>query len=223
MKLVISRPSRSAVSLALAAVASGALPGATAAAPGQQGCVAPDVVGVSLAMARQALSASGCAVQVRQLPAHGQFVTPGSPDGRQIVATQSPPAGGHAGGVRISLQPLCAQPAQPGPDARGPTSSQGPTELVSGLFLAGGPVLTSPHCRHGVPSNGVLTVTTAGGHQVARRAVHAGRFGVFPLKPGAYMLVGTLSGPAGERQLAPQPVKIEAHRTTHLNLVAEVR
>ncbi|MCW3032291.1 MAG: hypothetical protein JWM60_636 [Solirubrobacterales bacterium] len=209
--------------LALAAVAGGALPATTAADSGQQGCVAPDVVGVTLAMARQALSASGCAVQVRQLPAHGQFVTPGSPDGRQLVATQTPSAGGHADGVTLSLKPLCAQPAQPGPDTQGPASSQGPTELVSGLFLSGGPVVTSPHCRHGMPSSGVLTVTTATGQPVARRAVRSGRFGVFPLKPGAYLLAGTISGPAGERQLAARPVKIVAHRTTRLNLVADVK
>jgi hypothetical protein len=149
-------------------------------------------------------------------------VTPSGPDGRQIVASQTPAAGGHTGAVTVSLKPLCAQSAQPGPDMRGPTSSQGPTELVSGMFLAGGPTVTSPRCRHGVPSGGLLTVTAANGQVVARREVRSGRFGVFPLKPGAYVLAGTISGSAVGRRLPPQPVNVAAHRTTFLNLVAPV-
>lgn len=208
--------------LALAAVAGGAVPASTGADQGHKGCIAPDVVGVSLAMARNALSSSGCEVQIRQLPPHGEFLTPSSPDGRQIVAFQSPRAGGRTGGVTVSLKPLCARPSQPGPDTLGPTSSKGPTELVAGLFLAGGPVVTSPRCPRGTPSGGVLTVTSADGQPVARRAVRAGRFGVFPLKPGSYVLAGTVSGPPGGRRTAPQPVTIAAHRTTRLNVVADV-
>lgn len=209
--------------LALAAVATGAVPAAAAADPGHQGCIAPDVVGVNLSMARQALTSSGCTIRVRQLPAHGEFVTPGSPDGRQIVATQSPRAGAQTGGVTLSLRPLCRQPAQPGPDSRGPVSSSGPAELVAGLYLEGGPVQTAPQCRHGTPSSGVLTVTTPDGHLVARRAVRAGRFGVFPLKPGKYLLAGSVAGPTpGQPQVEPQPVTISARRTTRLNVVADV-
>ena len=82
-------------------------------------CVAPDVVGVNLAMARQALGASGCAVTVRQLPAHGSYVTPASPDGRQLVGSPAPVAGDRSRAVTVWVKPLCAQPANPGPEATG--------------------------------------------------------------------------------------------------------
>ena len=123
--------------------------------------------------------------------------------------------------MTVSLRPLCQQPAQPGPDSRRPVSSSGPTELVAGLYLEGGPVQTSPHCRHGTPSSGILTVTTPDGRIVTRRAVRAGRFAVFPLKPGRYLLAGSVAGP-GQPQVEPQPVTIAAHRTTRLNVVADV-
>ena len=213
-------PRRSAVPLAVAAVA-GALPAVTAADAGQAGCIAPDVVGVSLAQARGALHASGCSVRLQQLPAHGEFVTPSSADPRQLVGSQSPGSGSRTGTVTVRLRPLCSQPSQPGPEHRGPTSNNGPAELVAGLFLRGGPLRTSPHCRRGSPAEGTLTIATPGGEVIARRAVRSGHYGVFPLKPGRYVLT---AAPTGETTPpAPQPVTIAARRTTHLNLVAEIR
>jgi hypothetical protein len=217
MKPVISR---SGSSVALVALATAALPASTAADSGRPGCIVPDVVGVSLSAARQALQSSGCSVIPHQLPPHGQFVTPPSPDARQLVASQSPRPGSHTGQVTISLKPLCAQPDAPGPDTVGPTTSRGPSELVSGVFLQGGPVRTAPGCRHGTPSAGTLTVTSAAGQIVAHRVVREGRFGVFPLKPGQYTLLATL--PGGAPPVAPRPVTILAHKTTRLNLVAKL-
>ncbi len=222
MKQLRTLPGRSAVPLALAAAAGGALPASTAAATKPHtGCVAPEVVGVDLSMARGALQASGCNVVVRQLPAHGDYVTPSSPDTRQLVGSQSPGAGSHASTVTISLRPLCAEPTLPGPETRGPSSSGGPTELIVGLFLEGGPVVTAPQCKRGVPSPGVVTVTTASGQPVAQRTVRGGRFGVFPLKPGHYLISGSFSSSSAAGALAgPQAVTISAHRTTRLNVVA---
>lgn len=217
MKPLITRPAGPAL---LAALAAAALPASTAAGAGTSGCIAPQVVGVSLSMARHALEASGCAVNTRQLPPHGPFVTPASPDPRQLVGSQSPQAGSQTGQVTVSLRPLCAQPQAPGPPTSGPIASKGPSELVAGMFLQGGPLLTAPSCRRGTPSAGTLTVTGASGQIVAHRAVRDGRFGVFPLKPGRYTLLGSFS--AGGPQLAPQPVRILAHETTRLNLVAKL-
>ncbi len=209
----------------MAALATGAVvPAAGGAAAAGDGCVAPEVVGVSLAMARHALGSSGCAVTVRQLPAHGSFVTPASPDGRQLVARQSPRGGGRARAVTVFLDPLCAQPALPGPKHAGAEQSRGPAELIAALYLQGGPVKTSPHCRNARPEAGTVSISTAAGQPVATRRVRGGHFAVFPLAPGGYVLAGTLSKSpdGGQVTVPPTAFTIAAHRTTHVNAVVRV-
>lgn len=223
VKPAMQPPHKTAFPVALLTLATAAaLPaggGAEAAAEGT--CVAPDVVGVNLAMARRALGESGCAVTVRQLPAHGSYVTPASPDGRQLVARQRPSAGDRSPAVTVWVKPLCAQPANPGPKRRGPVSEKGPTELIAGLYLQGGALQTSPSCRGSSSEAGTVTVSTPGGKVIARRQVRAGRFGIFPLAPGSYVIGGTLAGGHGAR-LPTAPVTLAARRTTRLNLVAYV-
>lgn len=227
MKQSISRPCRSAVSFALAAMAGGATAPDTTAADSTRGCQTPEVVGVSLAMARQVLSASGCQSVVRQLPGHGQYVAPTAPQGQQIVGRQSPSAGSRAQAVTIWLKPLCAQPAQPGPTERGPAVTSGATQLISGLFLKGGPLRQSTQCRKGTPSAGTITIAAAGGGSViARRAVRDGRVAVFPLRPGRYEVEGSFARAqrnGAPIDVKPEPVTITAHHTTRLNLVGQVR
>lgn len=222
MRHAIPRGGRSAVPLALAAVASGAAPASTGADPGRRACVAPDVVDVSLARAREVLLASGCAATTRQLPAGGELFTPPSPDGRQLVGAQSPGAGARTGSVTLSLRPLCSQPSAPGPDTHGASVAKGPTELVSGVFLEGGPLRISARCRHGRPSPGVLTVMRTDGTTISTRSVRAGRYGVFPLKPGSYLISGALAG-KGSPPATALPVTVVAHSTTHLDVVTAVR
>jgi hypothetical protein len=226
MRPATRHPRRSAVPLALAAVASGAVvPASTAADPALSGCRSPDVVGVSLAMARHVIGASGCHVVIHQLPAHGHFVTPEGADARQLVARQSPGPGGRTSAVTVSLRPLCSQPSEPGPEITGPTSRSGPTELIAGLFRQGGPPRVTPTCRTGSPAGGILTISSASGHLIVHRAVKPGKFGVFPLQPGRYMVSGSLGDTANGTpiQVGPEPVKIAAHRTTSLNVVEAVR
>jgi hypothetical protein len=215
-------PRKKVVPLALAALATGGtLPAAAGGAkPAGEGCVAPDVVGVNLAMARRALSSSGCGVTVRQLPGHGSFVTPSGPDGRQIVARQSPGGGGRTSSVTVFLEPLCAQPAQPGPKHAGAEQRRGPTELVAGLYVEGGPLQTSPHCRNALPQGGTLTVSSSAGEIVASRRVRDGHFAIFPLAPGSYVLAGSLSRAGGRLDVPPTGFTIAARRTTHVNTVA---
>jgi hypothetical protein len=226
MKPATSHLRRFAVPLAIAAVASGTVvPAGTAADPAASGCRSPAVVGVSLAMARQVIGASGCHVVIHQLPAHGHFVTPEDADGRQLVARQSPGPGGRTSAVTVSLQALCSQPSEPGPEVTGPTSRPGPTELVAGLFREGGPPRLTPSCRTGSPAAGILTISSASGRAIAHRAVKAGKFGVFPLAPGRYTVSGTLGDTANGApiQLGPEPVGIAAHHTTSVNVVESVR
>jgi hypothetical protein len=213
---------KKAVSVVSAALAASALlPAAGGAKTAGGGCVAPDVVGVSLAKARKALGASGCGVRVRQLPAHGSFVTPASPDGRQLVGRQSPSGGGQARAVTVWVEPLCSQPAQPGPDRRSQETKRGPAELIAGLYVEGGPALTSPHCRRGRTQAGTVTISTPDGSAIASRQVLGGHFAIFPLAPGHYVLGATLAG-AGRASLPQMAFFIAPRRTTRLNLVANV-
>ena len=202
-----------------ALLAMAAVPG-PGAASARGSCTAPNVVGVSLAQARRALGASGCAVTIRQLAGHGSYRPPSAPDPRQIVARQSPGAGASAGGVTVWLKPLCYQPAAPGPTSATPALAPGPTELVTGLFLSGGPLRSSTSCRRGSPSAGTVTVATAAGRVLTSRAVRAGRFAIFPLRPGRYEVSGTF---AGGRAVGPVAVTIVAGRIRHRDLVAGIR
>ncbi len=208
------------VPLVASAVAGAALPSATSAQ--SKGCIAPDVVGVSLAMARDTLNASGCSLQLRQLPAHGHFVTPSEPDKRQLVGSQRPGKGARTSGVTLWLKPLCSQPAEPGPETVGPSSEKGPTELIAGLFLDGGPLRLAARCKPAKTAGGTLTVATSSGQVVAQRAVRPGSYGVFPLKPGSYVVSGTLGGASSAAQPRPRQVKVLAKHSTRLNLVVSI-
>jgi hypothetical protein len=223
MKPATSRPCRAAVPFALVAVATGGIASAPTAEAGAQGCKAPNVVGVSYSMASRALQASGCRVAVRQLRGHGQYRAPSAPAGQQLVGRQSPAGGARTATVTIWLAPLCVQSAAPGPTDGLPAVSPGPTELIAGLFLRGGPLVSSTHCRRGTPSAGTLVVASSTGHVIARRSVRAGRYAVFPLAPGRYLLSGTFAASTGTGQgTGPVAVTISARRTTRRNVVAEI-
>jgi hypothetical protein len=227
MNSAVQRPQKFAVPLVFAALATGAvLPAAGGAEPGNQ-CVVPDVVGVNLAQARRALEASGCEVSVSQLAPHGNYVTPANADNRQLIRRQRPAAGSRARTVTVFAAPLCAQPAYPGPPTppgRGARSSHGPTELVAALYLQGGPLRTSPHCRRGTPSAGTVVVSTPDGTTLVRHQVRAGKSAIFPLAPGRYLVGGTIPAGAsnGAVQVAAVPVTITTRRTTRLDVVAPV-
>lgn len=216
----MSPRARFACACALAVAALGALP-ASGLAGGS--CVVPRLVGVSYRLARATLARSGCAVLVRELPGHGRYVSPSRPDPVQIVGAQSPAAGGHGSMVTISLKPLCSQPALPGPATVGPTSARGPAELVVGLYLSGGPLRRRATCATGTPAAAAFTVTTASGESLTARSVRAGRFAVFPLPPGRYVVSGSLAPDTSPSPGAQQrPFTIVAGRTTRLNLLAPV-
>lgn len=218
-------PYKTAVPLAAIALLSGAaLPIGGSAEAASEACVAPDVVGVNLAAARKALRASGCGVDVRQLPAHDTYVTPPSPDGRQLVSRQRPRSGAHSRDVTLWVKPLCSQPAFPGPPRRGAAQSRGPAELVAGLYLQGGPLQTSPRCRRAHTEGGTVTISTQAGAPIASRRIRGGHFAIFPLRPGSYVLAGSLTAGAGMAPvtLPATAFTIAAKRTTRLNVVTAV-
>ena len=82
--------------------------------------------------------------------------------------------------------------ACPGPPSSGPLLTEGPSGLVSGLYLAGGPLVRRSRRQEGVPSAGTIVVTDVITREtVARVTVARGQLATIPLAPGSYSIEGT--------------------------------
>jgi len=169
------------------------------------------------------LAVSGCGLKIRQLPGHGAYQSPAEPDPRQLVGRQSPAPGTRASAVTVWLRPLCHQSAAPGPALSGPTAMHGPTRLVVGLFLAGGPLRTSTSCRAASPYAGTITVSAPDGRLVISRTVRQGRYAIFPLPPGRYQLSGSVADGGPPLLAGPRAVTLESSNTTRINLTAQIK
>ncbi len=126
------------------------------------------------------------------------------------------------------LQPrLCSQSAAPGSPPGEPFTYHGATELVSGLFLNGGPLRRSAKCRPGVPSAGTITVTsTITGSVVASDNVSRGHLARIPLAPGVYTITGTFATAFSNNQpiqARPEKVTISAGTTVRQDIDASIR
>jgi hypothetical protein len=185
---------------------------------------------LSLSTARHRAARAGCKLQAREVGS-GQTVEqlPYSRHAAQAVVRQIPRAG-RAGGsertVTVWLKPLCHQSADPGPPAGEPFMKRGPTELVSGLFLDGGPLRSSPRCRSGTPSPGTITVTSpTTGAVIASDSVAGGQLATIPLAPGTYAIQGTFGNAFanGEAMRTPlQQVMIVAGYTVRQDVVVNI-
>jgi hypothetical protein len=117
--------------------------------------------------------------------------------------------------------PTCPMPRIPLPAVE-PRVLAGPTELVSGLYLQGGP-LPRAGCRPEPrgPLAGTLTVYSARtGRRVARETLRsAGHLFAIRLRPGTYRL--TAAEPGGLRTRA-QTVRIPADRTVRQDVFIDV-
>jgi hypothetical protein len=191
----------------------------------------PRLVGLSLSAARHRAARAGCKLQAREAGS-GQIVEqqPHSRNLAQPVVRQTPRAG-RAGGVgrtvTVWLKPLCYQSADPGPPAGEPLVKRGPTELISGLFLDGGPPRSSPHCRSGTPSPGTITVSNpTTGAAIASDSVASGQLATIPLAAGTYTIQGTFGNAFSNGQAIsppPQQVTITAGYTVRQDVVASIK
>lgn len=114
----------------------------------------------------------------------------------QTIASQHPSAGGVAGAITVRVNTLCSHPALSGRPPGEPIVRTGPTRLLSGLFLEGGPLIlfSSPRCAFPPERSwaGTITVIDPATHGiVATRWVAAGRLASFDLTPGAYTIDGS--------------------------------
>jgi hypothetical protein len=186
----------------------------------------PKLVGLSLSVARTRSAHAGCKLRVREAGT-SQVVEepPSGPSAAQIVTNQTPHAGGAGRIVTVWLKPLCDQSAEPGPPAHEPRVKRGPTELVSGLFLDGGPLRRTPRCRSGTPWAGTITVANRAGKVVASDKVHTGKLARIRLVPGTYTIHGTFADATRNGQpieTEPQTVTIPAGEIVREDVVANI-
>jgi hypothetical protein len=117
----------------------------------------------------------------------------------QTVERQSPARGGRSSSVTVWLNPFCRREAACGPELKEPLVTPGPTELVSGFFLVGGPPdrrFSDPGCKLPIPAPGAGTVevTNTSGAVVATQTSTSGHFVEIPLPAGSYTITGTFLG-----------------------------
>lgn len=162
-------------------------------------CRVPRLTGLVVAVARRDVAKAGCRLRLQGARVQAAEI--------QTIARQIPRAGQRARLITAWVNPLCVGQGANGPPSGEPILAPGPSELVTGLFVAGGPlVLTSaPSCvfRPGVPGPGTITITDpATGAVIATSTVVAGQLATFPLPPGTYTISGTFDDVIGNGQRA---------------------
>jgi hypothetical protein len=188
---------------------------ATPTTPRPSGCVAPQLVGMTERAAARQARAAGCVVHLAGARLSQAAV--------QTIAAQAPAPGTRTDAVRLTLNPLCFGSALAGPpDDEG--TRPGPTELITGLYIVGGPALpySSPDCRRkpGKPAPGTIEVLDAAGSRlVATRTVKHGRMVTFRLAPGRYRVSGHAQPGV---QIFARPFTIRAGYTTRQYVIEPV-
>lgn len=161
--------------------------GATRASRQPDVCRIPRLTGLVLTVAREQASKAGCAIRLA-----GAHVR--APD-VQTIRRQNPHGGRHGRFVTVWVNPVCSSSAAAGPGTSEPLTTAGPTELISGLYIVGGPLRlwSEPRCtfRPGKPGAGTITVRDpASGAVVASQTVTTGHLATIPLAPGTYSIQG---------------------------------
>ena len=151
-------------------------------------CHVPRLTGLVLSVARERATHARCTLRVKGAALKQPTI--------QTVERQSPAAGGRSSSVTVWLNPFCKGSAAYGPGLTEPVITPGPTELISGFYLDGGPdaAYSDPGCKRPAPPPGagiveVMNPTT--GAVVATHTSARGRFVKIPLSAGSYTIRGT--------------------------------
>jgi hypothetical protein len=185
-------------------------------------CRVPRLTGLVVSVARERAVKAGCGVRLE-----GTLVT--DPH-TQTIRRQAPGDGQRGRVVSVWVNPVCHGEALAGPDISEPQVTSGPTELISGLYVVGGPLgmWSEPHCkpRPGKPGPGTITVREAAtGTVVATQTVAAGDLATIPLAPGSYTIQGTFGNATINEhpgESFPKTVQIEAGRTIRQDVFLNV-
>jgi hypothetical protein len=186
-------------------------------------------VGLTLAKARQLAAESGCRIRVTGAPIlgpYGQHVHVSGGEDRRRIARQAPRPSDRAQSIDVWLVAECAEMGAPGPPPGEPFVTRGPTELITGLYVAGGPFEVFPgRCRKGVPEPGTIKVTdSASGTTVARTTVAKGQLAHITLAAGSYTIDGTLSDATinGKPMTNSASVTIPPAKIVRLDVIASI-
>lgn len=213
------------VALIVAALACGAstgTPGSAAASSGRA-CHAPLLEGLTFKLARAIAGRAGCRIRVTGNPLALARI--------QTVARQSPAAGGVTSTVTVWLDRACRKGGSAVPEIREPALARGPTKLVSGFYVEGGPpphYFSAPKCpRHPEPppAAGTVEVLDASGALVATQTSVARQFVEIPLPAGSYTIRGTFLSATvgGTHPIKTESVLIPAGRTVRQDFLLSVR
>ncbi len=184
-------------------------------------CHAPQLRGLTLDVARLKAAKAGCKLRLKGAALKQPEV--------QTIDRQSPPAGRHSSTVTVWLNPFCRGSAAYGPGITEPRVTPGPTELVSGFYLVGGPLarFSASNCRRPErpPGAGVVEVINATGALVATQTSTTGRLVKIPLPAGSYTIRGTFLNATvnGTHPVETKSLTIPTGRTVRQDFFLSVR
>jgi hypothetical protein len=230
----LARPVAGAACTAVAMLAMSLVVGVLSAAAAEAGkhrrsrighadaCHVPRLTGLVVASARSRAAKAGCRVRFLGAPVERPDV--------QTIRRQSRP-GQRRRIVTLWVNPVCPVSADPGPPRGEPFVTPGPAELVSGLYLDGGPLFlrSVPNCASisGTPGAGTITVTDpVTGAVVASKNVADGQLGVIQLAPGTYTVVGTFANATSNGQpkrSPPETVTIPSDSSVRRDLEVSIK
>ncbi len=198
------------LSLCLVSLVPGAAGGSLLASA--RGCRVPKLTGLTLMQARKRARRAGCEIRLAGAAVERSAI--------QTVAKQSPRVGAIRRSVTLWINPVCAGKEGLGPPEGEPLLTPGPSELISGLFVDGGPppvLISAPKCpTEGVPEGGTIVVANSAGTTIATQTVVKGHLAKFPLSPGTYTITGTMEGQHSEA--GPIQVTIPTGETVRQDL-----
>jgi hypothetical protein len=120
----------------------------------------------------------------------------------------------------VWLNPVCQRSADYGPGIKEPVITTGPTELLSGFYLVGGPLgrsFSSPNCKlpEPPPGAGTVEVIDTSGVVAATSTSARGHFVKIPLPAGSYTIRGTFLNAIvnGVHPTSSEPVEITPYHT----------
>ena len=174
--------------LTLAALAPFGGGSAAAQAGRNTGSRAPRLDGLTFEVARARAFRAGCLLRVKGAHLERAYL--------QTIVRQAPARGGRSRTVTVWLNPFCRGSGLTGPAIQEPSLTPGPTGLVSGFYLVGGPAsagdFSAPHCvrPEPLPGPGTVEVLDGSGAVVATGTSKRGRFARIALAAGTYTIRG---------------------------------
>jgi len=173
------------------------------------------MTGLTVKAARSRARVAGCALRLSGAAVKIATV--------QSIHTQSVRPGLSARVVSVSVNPLCPGPGALGPPPGEPIEKPGATELITGVFLEGGPLVfrSAPACKDlvGKSSSGTITITNSVGTVLANNmALSAGQLLYVNVQPGAYTISGTFTGGSA---LGPITVNVPSGEIVRQDLVLQ--